>query len=213
MNRLDLREDGPQQATRTLILAHGAGQGMDSPFMHTLAQRLCGCIRDLRVVRFEFPYMARRKKNGKMSPPDREPVLIACWRQAIETVSRRYPDTVLLIGGKSLGGRIASMIADEQQVRALICFGYPFHPPGKPDRLRTDHLLHMQADTLICQGTRDPFGQPDEVEGYALPPRVKIVWIPDGDHSFKPRKVSGRSLDDNLLAAAGAVSGFLEQLG
>lgn len=118
----------------------------------------------------------------------------------------------MVIGGKSLGGRIASMVADEAGARGLVCLGYPFHPPGQPDRLRTAHLRELRTSTLIVQGTRDPFGGPGEVGGYGLSPRIRLLWLEDGDHSFKPRASSGRTERQNLEAAVAAVAGFVKGL-
>ena len=96
----------------------------------------------------------------------------------------------LLIGGKSLGGRIASLVADETEVAGLVCLGYPFHPTGKPEQLRIEHLKSIHTTTLIVQGERDPFGNRQEVAGYKLSKHIRVHWLPDGDHSFKPRKAS-----------------------
>ena len=202
---------GPRGANWTLILAHGAGQGMSSPFMAHIAGALGRA--GVRVVRFEFPYMAEMRRTDYHKPPNREPVLLERWNLVIDwelaagTDARR-----LLIGGKSLGGRMASLIADERSVAALVCLGYPFHPQGKPDRLRTEHLGVLRTPTLICQGTRDTFGKPQEVAGYALAPSIRLAWIEDGDHSFKPRKQSGRTWQQNLDQAAEAVVDFIALL-
>ncbi len=117
-----------------------------------------------------------------------------------------------MIGGKSMGGRIASMVADEVGARGLVCLGYPFHPPGRPVGLRTKHLEELRTPALIIQGTRDQFGQRDEVAGYKLSPRIRIVWIEDGDHSLKPRARSGRTEAQNLAEAIVAVSEFVRGL-
>lgn len=189
---MDYLTNGPEDATTTLILAHGAGAPMDSAFMNAIAEGIAAA--GIRVVRFEFPYMARRRNEGKKGAPDRQPVLIETWRRVIQEHRGRGR---LFIGGKSMGGRIASMVADEEQVDGLICLGYPFHPPGKPDKLRTDHLRDLKTPTLILQGTRDPFGREDEVPTYDLSPAIQLHWLPDGDHSFKPRKKSGRTEAQN----------------
>ena len=112
-----------------------------------------------------------------------------------------------------MGGRIASMIADAQGVRGLVCLGYPFHPPGKPDRLRVAHLADLRTPTLIVQGTRDTLGRRDEVEGYDLSPAIRVVFLEDGDHSFKPRVRSGRTEAQNLDAAIVALAAFLAAQG
>ena len=199
--------DGPGVAPLTVVLAHGAGAPMDSPFMNLIAE---GLGHDgIRVARFEFSYMRARRESGRRGAPDREPVLLDAWREVIADLGG---GARLVIGGKSMGGRIASMVADECAVRGLVCLGYPFHPPGKPVGARVKNLAAMRTPALIVQGTRDTFGGRAEVEKYALSPRIRITWIDDGDHSFKPRARSGRSEADNLGAAITAVSAFVGQL-
>ena len=183
----DFLFDGAENARWTLALAHGAGAGMDTPFLAWFAEAVAD--RGIRVARFEFPYMAKRRRSGKRGPPDRMPVLMETWREVIDALGRDR----LIIGGKSMGGRIASMVAEAAQVKGLICLGYPFHPVGKPEQLRVEHLQTMTTPTLILQGTRDPFGSQAEVAGYNLSPAIEIHWLEDGDHDFKPRKASGRT--------------------
>jgi hypothetical protein len=195
--------DGPESAQTRLVLAHGAGAPMDSPWMESVARGLAG--RGWRVARFEFPHMAQRRTEGKRGAPDRPPVLRAAW---LEAVAELGGAAGWILGGKSLGGRIASLVADEVGARGLVCLGYPFHPPGRPERLRTAHLAALRTPTLIVQGTRDPFGGPEEVAGYALSPSIRIAWIEDGDHDLRPRARSGRTADANLDAALDALAGF-----
>jgi len=210
--------DGPEGAPVALALAHGAGAPMDSPFMAHIAQGLGA--RGLRVARFEFPYMAARRADGKKRPPDRAPVLLDSWRAAIAALagpggqpgSGPANGPGLAIGGKSLGGRMASLIADEAGVRALVCLGYPFHPPGRPEKLRTAHLLELVTPALILHGTRDPFGKPEEIDAYGLPPSIRVQYVEDGDHSFKPRVRSGRTLEQNLEEAVATAAGFVAGL-
>lgn len=180
---------------------------MDSPFLEHFARVLAA--RGLRVVRFEFPYM-RARREGRRPPPDREPVLLACWR---EVIAEEGGGERLVIGGKSLGGRMASLLADEVGARGLVCLGYPFHPPGKPKRLRVAHLESLQTPSLVVQGTRDPFGNRAEVAAYPLSPAIRIHWIEDGDHSLKPRAISGRSESQNLDEAAATVAAFVRGSG
>jgi predicted alpha/beta-hydrolase family hydrolase len=213
---------------------------MDSPFLATMAAGLAE--RGVRVARFEFSYMRARREGGGRKAPDREPELRRAWLAAIDAIGaigatggtgptgaigatgptgatgtsgagdppgggRR-----LWIGGKSLGGRIASMIADQAGVRGLVCLGYPFRPLGADPAVaarRTAHLRDLRTLALIVQGTRDPFGGPDEVAGYALSPRIRVHWIEDGDHSLKPRKSSGRTEAQNLAEAMDAVAAFV----
>lgn len=198
--------DGPDGAPLTVALAHGSGGAMDSPFMNTIAEGLAAA--GLRAARFEFPYMAEGRKDGKSRPPDRIDVLRDSWLEAIAALGADD----LVIGGKSLGGRVASLVAEQAQVRGLICLGYPFHPPDKPEALRVGHLLDMRMPTLILQGTRDPFGRPAEIRNYALPPNVRIHWLADGDHSFKPRKSSGVTEAANLAEAVSAIVDFTTDL-
>lgn len=198
--------DGPEGGA-TIVLAHGAGAPMDSAPMTAVARGLAAS--GLRVARFEFPYMRRRRETGERRPPDREPVLREAWHAVIEELGGGGP---LVIGGKSMGGRMASLIAGEAGVRGLVCLGYPFHPPGQPDRLRTAHLRDLRTPTLIVQGTRDPFGTPEDVQGYELSPAIQVVWLEDGDHSFKPRASSGRTEKQNVAEAVAAVVGFVGRL-
>ena len=199
--------DGPAEARLTVVLAHGAGAAMDSPFMNTIAAGLAGA--GLRVARFEFPYMRARREAGKRGAPDREPVLLDAWRAAIAKLGG---GEWLIIGGKSMGGRIASMVADETQVRGLVCLGYPFHPPGKLDRLRVKHLESLRTPALFLQGTRDAFGRREEVAKYRLSRQIQFGWIEDGDHSFKPRASSGRTEQQNLATAIAETANFASRL-
>ena len=180
---------------------------MDSPFMAMMADGLAG--ENWRVVRFEFPYMQKRRQDGKRRPPDRAPALLDHFKAVIEGAGE---PARLVIGGKSMGGRMASLIADELGVAGLICLGYPFHPPGKPERQRTAHLASLHTPSLFLQGTRDTLGNKAEVAGYALSPAITLGWLEDGDHSFKPRKRSGRTETQNLLAAVTMAHRFLDRI-
>ena len=204
---IDMLHDGPKGSGRRLVLAHGAGAPMDTPFMNAIAEGAASG--GLEVLRFEFEYMAKRREDGKRRGPDRAPKLIERYREVLDELGD--PSSVI-IGGKSMGGRIASMIADATGVAGLVCLGYPFHPPGKPERLRTEHLEALETPTLIVQGTRDSFGTAEEVASYSLSPSIEVVWMHDGDHSFKPRKKSGRTHNDNLHAAADAIVAFVQSL-
>jgi len=194
--------DGPPNAKQTLILAHGAGGAMDTPWMTNMARAIAGHM--IRVLRFEFPYMAARREGKKSGAPDREPVLLDAWRKVVAETGND-----VFIGGKSMGGRMASMVADELSVRGLVCLGYPFHPPGAPEKLRTKHLETLKTPALILQGERDPFGPRDEVARYKLSKSIRIEWLADGDHSFKPRKSSGFSEADHLAKAAEMIAAFI----
>ncbi len=210
--------DGPAKAKHLLVLAHGAGAPMDSPFMTAFAAGLGR--QKIRVVRFEFPYMQRRRAEGTRRPPDRGPKLEQCWREVVSELRSILPKGgKLIIGGKSMGGRIASMVAADHaakeagvDVDGVVCLGYPFHPPGRPEKTRTEHLANLTTPTLIVQGTRDALGTFDDVAAYDLPAAIQFCWMEDGDHSFKPRKASGRNEAQNWQEGIAAVGEFVKSL-
>jgi predicted alpha/beta-hydrolase family hydrolase len=201
-----LLTDGPKSAKLTIALAHGAGAPMDTPFMTFFAEGFAKA--GYRCARFEFPYMAARRKTGARKPPDRQPVLLETWRSVIG----EFGPERLIIGGKSMGGRMASMIADEAGVRGLICLGYPFYGAGRKDKPRIEHLLTLKTRTLICQGERDPMGDRPSISALKLPRSIKVHWLPDGDHDLKPRRASGHTHDENLTDALDAALAFLAAL-
>jgi predicted alpha/beta-hydrolase family hydrolase len=196
--------DGPKTAAKSFLFAHGAGAPMDSAFMQRVAEGVAAAR--IRVVRFEFPYMQRKRESGNGGPPDPPRVLMQCFRDVIDELGG---GARLVIGGKSMGGRIASMVADEAGVRGLVCMGYPFHPTGNPEKTRTGHLENLRTPTLILQGTRDSFGRPEDVAGYRLSPAIRIEWLEDGDHSFKPRVRSGFTVADHMRRAIALVTEFI----
>lgn len=201
--------DGPADAPATVVLAHGAGGPMDSPFMEAIAQGLAS--QGWRIWRFEFPYMARQRLTGRKGAPDALPKLLQSFCNEVALAAAAGP---VFVGGKSLGGRVASLVVDDlapADVRGCLCLGYPFHPPGKPHQLRTDHLAPLQTPTLILQGERDPFGRRDEVEGYALSPQVRVEWIPSGDHGFQPRRDSGLTTADTWALAVTRADHFVRE--
>jgi uncharacterized protein len=200
-------ENGPEKAGLTLVFAHGAGAPMDSPFMVFFAEKIAEAGH--RVVRFEFPYMQIRRADGGRRPPDRQPKLLACWQEVIEELG---PADQLVIGGKSMGGRMASLIADDAGVRGLVCLGYPFYATGKMDKPRIEHLKDLQTQSLFVQGERDAMGNQENVAEYLLSEQIEISWMSDGDHSFKPRKKSGLTEGENWMSAVNHVTGFLDRL-
>jgi predicted alpha/beta-hydrolase family hydrolase len=198
---------GTPDAAVRFLCAHGAGAGMATPFMQAMA-RLLG-ERGVAVLRFEFEYMARRAETGSKGLVPKAERLLDEYRAA---VAGAPPGGPLLIGGKSMGGRVASMVADELyaagQIAGLVCLGYPFHPPKKPEQLRTAHLEGLACPALIVQGERDPFGGRAEVEAMRLSPAIRFHWVGDGDHDLGPRGGSGYTRAGNLSAAADAVAEF-----
>ena len=202
--------DGPEFGVRdrVLVLTHGAGSSSSHPSLAELA-RLIG-EREIAVARFDFPYMRRAEQAGRRAwPPDDEDVLTSTWIGAIRQL---LPPKRLVIGGRSLGGRVASIVADAAEVSGLVCVSYPFHPPHRDGPVRTAHLRNIETPTLIVQGERDQYGSREEVSGYNLSPNIQVHWITDGDHGLTPRKRSGLTEQDNLEAAATAIADFIASL-
>jgi uncharacterized protein len=203
--------DGAERAKDTILLAHGAGGAMDSPSLTAMARALAGL--GFRVARFEFDHMAARRTEAARRPPPRAEKLVSEYIGAVDALGAKGR---LIIGGKSMGGRVGSMVADDLyagRISGLLCIGYPFHPSGKPDQLRTKHLAYLKTPTLIVQGTRDAFGARKEVSAYTISSAIEILWLEDGDHDLKPRKsISGLSAADPLKAMAEAVSIWTERI-
>jgi uncharacterized protein len=184
----------PRGAIATLVLGHGAGAGMDHPFL----TGFCRAIAEARVAtaRFNFPYVERGRRA-----PDREPALRATWTAVVDALGTEGRARPMLVGGKSLGGRIASMcVADGMAADALVFLGYPLHPPGKPDRSRAEHLERIRVPMLFVEGTRDPFAQPDRLDVVLgrLGALATLEWVEGGDHSFR---VPGPKVDDAVIGA------------
>jgi predicted alpha/beta-hydrolase family hydrolase len=197
------------------LCAHGAGAGVDTPFLRVFARLLAE--RGVAMLRFEFAYMAARRSGGPRRPPPKAERLVDEYRAAVAAAA---PGSPLVIGGKSMGGRVASLVADElhatARIAGLLCLGYPFHPPKRPEHLRTGHLAGLSCPALIVQGERDPFGSRAEVEALLeagqLSPAIGFHWAGDGDHDLGPRGSSGFTRQANLAAAAAAVVAWLQTI-
>ncbi|MBT5185749.1 MAG: alpha/beta hydrolase [Kordiimonadaceae bacterium] len=200
--------DGPADAETLLILAHGAGAPMDTDFMNYFAQSLSAA--KIRILRFEFPYMALRREGHGRRPPNKQNILLDTWHKIIQ-IGKQAHKGPIYIGGKSMGGRMASMIADESQIDGLICLGYPFYAPGKMDKPRTDHLKCLHTRTLVLQGERDVMGSKENVDRFDLSTKIAFHWLSDGDHSLKPRKKSGYTEKENLDQAVSKIVTFLAE--
>jgi predicted alpha/beta-hydrolase family hydrolase len=202
---------GLQSAPTRYLFSHGAGAGIETPFMQAVAAQLAE--RGVTSFRFEFSYMAARRETGVKRPPPRAERLVDEYRAAVAAVP---PGPRPLIGGKSMGGRVASLVADDLfaqgQIAGLVCLGYPFHPPNTPGRLRTAHLEGLKCPALIVQGERDPFGSRAEIEAMPLSPAIRFHWAGDGDHDLGPRGGSGYTRKANLAAAADAIVDFAQSL-
>jgi len=209
-------QTGPADAPVRFLCAHGAGAGMETPFLSVLAQLLAE--RGVATLRFEFAYMAARRPGGTRKPPPKAERLMDEYRAAVAAAGAGAP---LLIGGKSMGGRVASLVADELHaagfVAGLVCLGYPFHPPKRPEQLRTGHLAELACPALMVQGERDPFGTRAEVEALQqakhISPTIRFHWASDGDHDLGPRGSSGFTRKGNLTAAADVVADFAREVG
>lgn len=207
----DLLWTRPDAPRATLLLAHGAGAPMDSAFMNRIADGLAE--RGLAVARFEFGYMAKRRTTGKKYPPPKAEKLSGEFRTAIEA-ALAAPERVgpLVIGGKSMGGRVAAITSGEAldpAVAGVVCLGYPFHGPGRPEEVRLEPLQKGLLPILIAQGERDEFGSRAEVETADVGTKARFVWIEDGSHDFGPRGSSPATLKSNVAAACDAVAEFV----
>jgi uncharacterized protein len=204
---MDLKQVGAvgyhaADANALLVLAHGAGAGQQHPFMVSMARVLSG--KGIAVVTFDFPYMRERRKV-----PDKAPLLEAAFRQAIDAARSWASGLPLMIGGKSMGGRMATHLAAQQLdgLKGVVVFGYPLHPPGKPDQPRTAHLPSITAPMLIIQGERDTFGTPDELRPVmkTMTAQVTLHVVAKGDHSLSVR---GQTRDQTLAEVADVVVGW-----
>jgi predicted alpha/beta-hydrolase family hydrolase len=191
-------------STATLVLAHGAGAPQTHPWMVSMSRALVAA--GITVVTFNFLYAEKRK-----GAPDRAPVLEATWLAALEAVRAQGRGQRVFIGGKSMGGRYATMIAarDGVEVEGLVLLGYPLHPPSRPDKPRTAHLPKVRAPMLFVQGSRDPFGTPEELEPVLKPlPRARLLVIEGGDHSLATPKKSGVTLAQTMARVAAEIARF-----
>ncbi|WP_434086852.1 alpha/beta fold hydrolase [Shewanella psychrotolerans] len=192
-----------------ILLAHGAGANMNHAFMTEMASGLAG--KGMNVVRFNFPYMRNNAIDGKRRPPDRAPKLLMDFILHIEAVRQHFKPVRLILMGKSMGGRMAAMVASEALVDGVICLGYPFVPPkgGEP---RFEPIANSKAPLLVIQGERDKFGAKGEVETWLAPYSAQLAWLTDGDHSFVPRKSSGTTQAANLEQAISHSVSFIRGL-
>ncbi|HAV1509641.1 TPA: alpha/beta fold hydrolase [Vibrio parahaemolyticus] len=197
--------EGPENGP-LFVFAHGAGAGMEHEFMTAVAKGLVE--QGIRVVRFNFPYMVKRSEDGKKRPPDRAPKLLEAYSEVIA----HFASSPVVIGGKSMGGRMASLLAEHELVAGIACLGFPFHPPGKPEKFKGDHLASIDKPTLILQGERDTFGKREEFDEFVFSQQVKVSFLPDGDHSFKPRKSSGHTEACNIALAVEQLSAFINEV-
>ena len=181
-----------------IVFAHGSSLAMDHEYMQDMALRLAA--QGLKVIRFEFPYMADRRSTGKKGFPNQLPVLIASLREVVEYVKSTIlaPSQPLYLAGKSLGGRVASHLYLEGGFAGLFVFGYPFHPAKDNTKLRISHFPEITENVYIFQGERDKLGNKSEVENYQLNQNIHIFWLEDGDHDLVPRVRSGYSKEQHF---------------
>jgi predicted alpha/beta-hydrolase family hydrolase len=198
---IEILTPDPWNTRTAIILAHGAGQGMHSPFMTYFHTELAN--RGFLSIKFNFDYM-----EAKRSVPDPQPKLRARYRSVIEEVRAQHKPERLIIGGKSMGGRVASYVAgDAPGVTGLVFLGYPLHPPGKADKLRDEHLYGMKLPMLFISGTKDPFAERDLLEKVVakIGSNATLVWIDRGDHSLK----RGRKDQESLQLAVDIIDNWM----
>ncbi|WP_440873784.1 alpha/beta family hydrolase [Thalassotalea sp. PLHSN55] len=195
-------------AKAVFIFAHGAGANMHHEFMEQVSKALHD--KAISTLRFNFPYMDKREQDGKRRPPDRMPTLLECYQSVLSSLCLDLP---IFIGGKSMGSRVATMVANDnlELIKGVICLGYPFHPPKKPEKLRLEPLQEAKVPLLIIQGERDTLGSKDEISQYSLTTLCDVKYLTDGDHSFKPRVKSGTTLDANIIEAVEAMNRFIDE--
>ncbi len=199
----------------TLVLAHGAGAPMDANFMNRFAEALA--MHGVAVARFEFAYMAKRRETGRKSPPPRADKLIGEFQKVTQQILEET-EGPLLIGGKSMGGRVAAILAGgdslPKRVTGVACLGYPFHPIGKSDaeHWRLEPLQNAQRPVFIAQGDRDQMGNKSEVKAIELPETVSIDWLEDGNHDLAPRGASPATWKGNIEQSALKTAEFLKAL-
>jgi predicted alpha/beta-hydrolase family hydrolase len=206
----DRAYQGPKRgADRAVLLAHGAGADMHAATLTTVADALEAA--KIPSLRFNFPYKAAGRRA-----PDRPPVLEAALREAVAELADRskLPPERLVLGGRSMGGRIGSIVAADDGALGLVLLGYPLHPPGRAAQLRVEHFPRLRMPALFVSGTRDAFGSPEELqrETKTMKGRVAFHWVESGDHGFKPLKASGLAVGEVLADVAAAVVAFVTGL-
>ncbi|SEK83904.1 hypothetical protein SAMN05216262_10380 [Colwellia chukchiensis] len=205
--------DNVENAKAMVVFAHGAGADMHHGYLDALVSLMNA--QQLAVLRFNFPYMDKRRLDGKRRPPDRMPALIDCYQTVLEGIDTQLP---LYIAGKSMGGRVAATLAsdknliDAKQLRGVICLGYPFHPIKKPENLRLAPLQDTQLPVLILQGQRDALGCENEISQYQLNQLCRLHYFADGDHDLKPRVKSGFTLAQHQAAAVATMRSFIDEI-
>ncbi|MBL4909600.1 MAG: hypothetical protein JKX78_06180 [Alteromonadaceae bacterium] len=209
-------------AIANFVFAHGAGADMHHQFMIQVSELLAQ--QQINVIRFNFTYMNKRLVDGKRYPPDRMPKLLHAYQETLTKICQDQKNNEidftlpLFIGGKSMGSRVAAtLLASDEfnelsaNIKGLVCLGYPFHPQKKTDKLRLEPLLGTQKPSLIIQGDRDALGNKEEVLSYELPSQYKMVFLEDGDHSFKPRIKSGFTLQQHITSAVQHIVSFINE--
>jgi predicted alpha/beta-hydrolase family hydrolase len=201
----------PAKPRWLMALAHGAGAGMRHPFLGALAHELSAV--DIATFRYQFPYMEQRRRA-----PDRPPVLTATVAAAVHAAQQAAPGLPVLAGGKSMGGRMTSTAASQQpldQVRGLVFFGFPLHPPNQPGTKRADHLAKVTVPMLFLQGTRDTFADLTLLRPVCakLNPQPTLHIIESADHSFHVLKSSGKTDAEILRELAQTTATWASNLG
>ncbi|EWH11005.1 hypothetical protein DS2_05535 [Catenovulum agarivorans DS-2] len=198
-----------------LILAHGAGAGSQSEFMQSVCNKLTEFTKSeknyqLEVILFDFPYMQQIHTTGKKRPPDKMPKLVEAFKQQVLHLGE---DDIVFVAGKSMGARVAleTILATDRNIRGAIALGYPFYPPGKPEKHRLELISKTTKPCLIVQGERDTFGNRDWVSQQAFSNNIKVNWLKAADHSLKPLKSSGVTHEQALDYACHTIIEFINE--
>ncbi|WP_394179149.1 alpha/beta family hydrolase [Marinomonas posidonica] len=189
--------------TPPIYLAHGAGAGHQSDFLIQLRQSLLNAS-SISVSPITFDYMSQQEATGKRRPPPQFKTLVT------EYESRILSETACIVSGKSMGGRVAAQLSKHEQVKAIVCYGFPFYPPRKPEKHRLSFLENIEKPCLILQGTRDPLGNLDWVRQQELPENVEIHWVEGADHDFKVLKKYNKNQTDVIEEIAKITTEWLQ---
>lgn len=200
------------------MLAHGAGAPMDSTFMESMTQALY--THNIGILRFEFSYMGQRRTGGNKRPPPKMPILVNEWQKLLVQWRCENHQMPLFIGGKSMGARVATLMntaAENTRTHSalswqgVVCLGYPFHPQKKPLKLRTEHLKEQIEPVFIIQGTRDTFGNQEEVSQYKLASNIEVRWVASANHDLKPLASAKKTHQEAINETAQNIRCFINQ--
>ena len=206
MQEIEFITEGKESSPDTIILAHSSGEPMNSEFMNYFSKHLSEL--GFFCIRFQFPYMTKQIIEGRKKPPDKIDSLIKSWCIAINHINKNN----IIIGGKSMGGRIATLIANKVNPKGIVVLGYPFFNPKGKTKNRTEHLKNINIPTLICQGENDTLGKRPQVEKLHLSKKINLHWIESANHSLIPLKRTGKTRNQSWDECIIAINKFIKNL-